>query len=528
MGRWLAYIRLFSFDIIHVPGTKHRGPDSLFRRPPTEEEEEERRRNGNREETEIEETIEGALGRLSIEEEEAEVENSIGEVMSAHRGSKEVDGEEQDETERIVTWLLTMGRPSGMTDMEFARFKREATKYLVRDGILYRRPGNSGGPPRKVISLLSDKQRILVNLHDESGHRERDATYTKVRNRFYWKRLYTDVDKFVQSCEKCQKRKPHRYDEPLHPTFSYSLWMKIGLDMVHMPTARDGCKYLVGMRDDLSGWAEYKSICKANSRTIAKFIYETWICRYGCPMLIVNDGRPENQVVTKQLLDRYQIRNIQIVPYHPQSHGLIERGHQNVVDSLVKMTSTSGSIGSWTDRLPGVMWADRVTVRRSTGKTPYRVAFDQDCLLPIDVEEGTWEVMDWRSIETSENPTAELLDVRARQLECGVEELEEAAEIQRKSHEENKAYFDSHRRRWPEKPHTGIELGEHVLLHDTRLEQSHCHKLHDRWIGPYRITDVSRKKERGTDQLAELDESVLEGYFPGDRLKKFMARVKLD
>ena len=205
MGRWLAYIRLFSFHIIHVPGTKHKGPDSLSRRPATEEEEEERKRNANREDEEIEETIEGALGRLSVEEEGAEVENTIGEVMSAYRGGKKVNGEEEDETERIVRWLLTLERPSGMTDVEFVRFKREATNYLVRDGILYRRPGNSGGPPRKVISLLGDKQRILANLHDESGHRRRDSTYTKVRNRFYWKGLYTDVDKFVQSCEQCQR-----------------------------------------------------------------------------------------------------------------------------------------------------------------------------------------------------------------------------------------------------------------------------------------------------------------------------------
>ena len=44
---------------------------------------------------------------------------------------------------------------------------------------------------------------------------------------------------------------------------------------------------------------------------------------------------------------------------------------------------------------------------------------------------------------------------------------------------------------------------------------------------PHHITDVSKKKARGTYQLAELDEVVLEGCFPGDRLKKFTARVKL-
>ena len=124
-------------------------------------------------------------------------------------------------------------------------------------------------------------------------------------------------------------------------------------------------------------------------------------------------------------------------------------------------------------------------------------------------------------------PTAELLAVRASQLERRAEDLEEAAQIQRKNREANKAYFDSHRRRRPEKPHTAIELGDHVLLHDTRLDQSHSHQLHDRWIGPFHTTDVSKKRERATYQLAELDGVVLEGYFPGDRLKKFTARIKL-
>ena len=132
VGRWLAYIRLLSFDIVRVPGTKHKGPDSLSRRLATEEEEEERKRNENEEEEEIEETIERAIGRLSVEKEAAEVENMILEVMNTHHGGKELG-----ETERIVRWLMTIERPREMTDEEFARFKRKAVRYLVRDGILY-------------------------------------------------------------------------------------------------------------------------------------------------------------------------------------------------------------------------------------------------------------------------------------------------------------------------------------------------------------------------------------------------------
>ena len=33
VNRWLAWIRLFDFELKHVSGTKHGGPDSLSRRP---------------------------------------------------------------------------------------------------------------------------------------------------------------------------------------------------------------------------------------------------------------------------------------------------------------------------------------------------------------------------------------------------------------------------------------------------------------------------------------------------------------
>src|SRR5262249_30771006 len=34
--RWLAWIRLFDFDVIHVPGKRHTAADGLSRRPPQE------------------------------------------------------------------------------------------------------------------------------------------------------------------------------------------------------------------------------------------------------------------------------------------------------------------------------------------------------------------------------------------------------------------------------------------------------------------------------------------------------------
>ena len=277
IGCWLAYIRLFSFDIKHVAGVKHKGPDALSHRPGTEEELRELVEGREEAVRRLEEFVDGELDAMwvSAEEEEActgfcnSVSHSFSMLFPMFRGG---EGEHSDTVgfcfsfnkamyegeeslQRVGEYLETMWRPAGMLDGEFKRFKEFAVKFLLRDGVLYRR-AKTGMPLRRVLGNTKDKEEVLRQLHDDSGHRVRDGTYEKAWLRYYWDSLYRDFDRYICSCKECQKRRPHRYNEPLYPTFSATVFAKVGLDVVHMPAAIDGLKYMVGMRDDLSGWAE--------------------------------------------------------------------------------------------------------------------------------------------------------------------------------------------------------------------------------------------------------------------------------
>ena len=142
----------------------------------------------------------------------------------------------------------------------------------------------------------------------------------------------------------------------------------------------------------------------------------------------------------------------------------------------------------------------------------------------MEIAMESCRVVNWLHMERAGNRRAELQALHARQLKRRPEDIEKAAEAQRKSREANREYFDKHRRHRPEGENRELRDGDLVLLHDTKLDSSHSHKLSNRWSGPYRIADTTKKGDRGTYRLAELDGTMLEGYFSGDRVKRFIVR----
>ena len=109
---------------------------------------------------------------------------------------------------------------------------------------------------------------------------------------------------------------------------------------------------------------------------------------------------------------------------------------------------------------------------------------------------------------------------RMKQLdERGLEEAR-AAETLKRSRLGNKAYFDSHRRM--RTLHQKIEVGDLVLLHNTRIRKSWDKKLDSNWLGPYTVHEIS---ESGYYRLAELDSANLTEFVAGNRLKKFFLRA---
>ena len=77
------------------------------------------------------------------------------------------------------------------------------------------------------IKLIIDKEemraQILREVYNQSGHKEKESTYHRLSQRYFWNSSYKDVKDYIKSCLKCQLRLTQREEEALYPIASNRL-----------------------------------------------------------------------------------------------------------------------------------------------------------------------------------------------------------------------------------------------------------------------------------------------------------------
>lgn len=72
-----------------------------------------------------------------------------------------------------------------------------------------------------------------------------------------------------------------------------------------------------------------------------------------------------------------------IYPAYPQNNGQTEASNKTILDGIKKRLHKKK--GKWPGELPLVLWAHRTTPRKSTGETPYSLAYGIEAVIPFEV-----------------------------------------------------------------------------------------------------------------------------------------------
>jgi hypothetical protein len=508
VNRWIQGILMFDFALIHVPADRHKGPDALSRRPLAE---------GEIAEPDDDSWLDNIVlltyfpnlqkdpFTLTPSTTNNYSASTLPSCFAAARSTQE------NFLVEIKHFLETLETPVFNSIQKKRRFLTKATEFFIKDGRLFKRNGDR--TPLLVIENPERKLSILKQAHEGTGHRGVQAVLELIRHRFFWPYFRADIYHHVRSCHDCQIRSLKKTEIPLTISAPTTLFTKIYIDIMHMPESADKYKYIVAARDDLSGTCEARALQHATSKELARFFWEEIYCRYGAPQKVVTDNGPEIKKAFEALLKRLGIPQIRITPYNHHANGVVERGHFILREAIVK--SCKGDFTQWPSRLAEAVFADRITISRVTGFSPYQLLHATDPLLPMDLMEATFIVENIRAgISTSE-----LLTLRMRQLRKHPEDIARAAKVLKKARFASKAQFEQ--RFIKRLSRDEYKPGELVLIRNTGIEMSHNRKHQPRYLGPY---EVDQKASEKSYTLKDLDGTPFRHRVGTFRLLPYISR----
>jgi len=294
------------------------------------------------------------------------------------------------------------------------------------------------------------------------------------------------------------------------PTSPDSLFSQVSLDVVHIKAGK--YSYLGVARDDLSGWVEAEPWVKLSAEKVGSFLENNWFSRFGCLRLVTVDGGAEFRGKLMEMVKSCGAKFGRVTEYYPEGAGMVERGHQPIKNALVKLCGEDGR--KWHQYLPSVLFADRISVKRGTGYSPYELLYGRKPVLPVDVEMSTYLAIDWWKVKSS----ADLVAARAEQLLRREDIMEKAAARLRESRAKSVRYWD---KRCANRLRGALRKGDLVLLYNRSLEMQWGKLFANRWNGPYRVVS---KFPGGSYQLEELDGTLLKRKAAAAHVKRFYAR----
>jgi hypothetical protein len=509
MNRWVAGILLFDFELVHVPGSRHTGADGLSRRPRAPEDDEE--------EDDHDEWIDQAYGfsmelvnwdRLATP---ASRHPSSSPYLSSTQNGKPSSTptaiclallESEDviprsdkaqardrRIEEIKEFLLDPQR-KGQSESDFKKLVRAASPFFMLNGQLWRRH-----PQGRHQLVIPEHKRLdlLKQAHDNLGHKGIFVVRNRLQDRFWWPLLDQDVKWYKQTCHICQERQTRNILVPPTVAMPASLFRKAYVDVMKMPRCQ-GCTMIIHARCSLSAYPEWQKLRSDNARAVGSFIFEEILCRWGAVEEIVTDNGSGLVAALEYLARQYNIRHIRLSAYNHRANGIVERQHFPVRESLMK--AANGDESKWVSVAPHVFWAERVTIQRSTGYSPYRIAHGVEPLFPFDLAEATYMLP---PIEGSMS-TAELIALRARHLSKRQEDLDAIADRIYAARKQSVDHFlKEHRNAIVD---YDFKPGSFVMVRNSSIEESHNRKCKPKWLGPMVVV---RRYDRGSYKLAELD-----------------------
>uniref|UniRef100_A0A2N9FUV5 Integrase catalytic domain-containing protein n=1 Tax=Fagus sylvatica TaxID=28930 RepID=A0A2N9FUV5_FAGSY len=199
--------------------------------------------------------------------------------------------------------------------------------------------------------------------------------------------------------------------------------------------------------------------------------------RFEIPKTIISDNRTQ---FTSKPFTKYcselGVRNVYSSPAYPQSNGHAEASNKTVLNGIKKRLEDAK--GRWVEELPNVLWIFRTTPRRSTGETPFSLAYGSEAVILLKIGLPTLRTSEWEPTKNdlAQSQALDLLEERRKQAMIRLASYQQQLK---------KGYNKNVRSR-------SFQQGDLVLRKVMGNAKNPTDgKLGPNWEGPYRVRSIT-------------------------------------
>lgn len=357
-----------------------------------------------------------------------------------------------------------------------------------------------------LVEVVSeeDKKKLMTEFHFNALHGQRrfQIVIDKIKVHGYtWPGMYTDIRKFVQSCESCQTNNhSNRHtkfpmeitDSPSHPM------SKLSLDIVGpMPMTELGNVYVLSVIDHFTRYAWTIPLKTIDATVVADALMTNVFLQVGfCDRILSDRGSNFLSKIFLRFCELLDIEKISSTAYSHATLGIVEKFHDEMKTHLRKFIDEKQT--NWDVKLPYATHCHNITEHSSLKTSPFHLFYVRKPKTP-SVFECKAERIDYADVDDY--------------LERVVKRMREAAVAAVSSSDnskfKNKIHYD--KRVNP----VDFTPNEQVMIIAENVRRGRSAKLDKQYLGPYRVV----KKVDNVNY-----EIVMNGHkqtVHGNRLKKF-------
>ena len=436
LARWALRLQPYDYEIVYKNGRKHKDADALSRNPvdaapPSEHE-----------------TLDFAELLCSITDEF----KNIGELQDA------------DPKLYVIKEAIRQNDKNS---------KIKIDEYTIENNILYKMNNDENGRLWRICIPNKLRKKIIENVHiSAAGHLGLLKTWTLVKSRFAWPKMYSHVRRYIMGCSTCQfcNKRGNAVPGPMQLMPPPSVpFRRIGIDFQGpYPTTKNRNTYIFVVVDHLTRYVEAWPVKSANTKCALAILEECIIFKHSCPSEIVCDrGSSFTSSLFREFCDKYHIKILLTTAYHPNTNGVCERVNGTLKRIIGKFVDDNHR--NWDKFVNRAAFSINIVKHSVTGFSPYYLLHGREPYLPCDT-----------ALPTIPNYVDdEINNSHARRAD---EAIKTARKNTIDSQRRSKQIFDL------KHPEVCYEIGDLVLVANFARKVGRVTKWMKKWYGPFEIT----------------------------------------